>query len=198
MKVLAISGSLTQGSRTHAAVSVALQGAAQEAGVKTALLDLRGRDLQFCDGRPVEQYNADTQEAIALVEGAECLIIGTPMYRATYSGALKNLFDLVRNEPMAGKVAGLLATGGSDHHFLAIEYGLRPLCGFFSMFTVPGGVYVHNAHYANGAFVDEGVRTSLLELGRQSVRLWRQVHGLEVLPYPLIRRKPGQEPGTVS
>lgn len=190
MTVLGISGSLTRTSRTVSVVALALEGA-RDSGldVATDLLDLRQVPLEFCDGRPLEAYRPETQDAVRRVEAADALVVGTPMYRGTYTGALKNLFDLVRNEPMAGKVVGLVATGGSDHHFLAIEHGLRPLFGFFRAFTVPGGVYAHAAHFTESQLTDRDIREAARDLGRQTVALWRQVQGLSLLTYPSIPRK---------
>lgn len=195
MRVLGVSGSLTPGSRTVAAVRLAVEGAvAAGTDVEGGLLDLRALDMAFCDGRPLEAYNDDTRRAVRQVEEADALVVGTPVYRGTYTGALKNLMDLVRSGPMAGKVVGLVATGGSDHHFLAIEHGLRPLFGFFRCLTVPGGVYAGNDAFAGAEVADAAVRESLLDLGRQTVFLWRQARGLQVLTYPLVDRKPAAGP----
>lgn len=193
MKLLGISGSLSPGSRTAEVVAVALAGAADDPDVQAELLDLRESRLEFCDGRPVEAYGEDTRQAIRRVEEADALIVGTPMYRGSYTGALKNLFDLVRNEPMAGKVAGLIATGGSDHHFLALEHELRPLFGFFRIHTVPGAVYAQNAHFSEGRLTDPAVREAARRLGADTVALWRHVRGQLAGPsYPVIRRKAGE------
>lgn len=178
MLVLGISGSLTAGrSTTRAALDLALEGAGEAgAHVRTDVLDLRDFALEFCDGRPVEAYGDDTRRALALVEGADAYVVATPMYRASYTGALKNLLDLVPNDPggadpLRGKAVGLVATGGSHHHFLALEHELRPLFGFFGSQTLNRAVYV-----ARGDLTDErtlqGPRVEELRaLGRELVAL---------------------------
>ena len=45
------------------------------------------------------------------------------------------------HDPLRGKVVGLLATGGSDHHYLILEHQLRPLFGFFGAYTPPRAIY---------------------------------------------------------
>ena len=50
-------------------------------------------------------------DAIALVGEASVLVLGTPIYRAAYSGQLKAFFDLLPQQALTGKVAGLIATG---------------------------------------------------------------------------------------
>ncbi|MFK0124963.1 NADPH-dependent FMN reductase [Streptomyces nigra] len=66
-------------------------------------------------------------EATQLFERAEGVVIGTPVYKAAYSGALKALLDLLPQYALAGKTVLPLATGGSTAHVLAIDYALRPV-----------------------------------------------------------------------
>ena len=72
-KLLAINGSLTPPpSRTRVVLDVALAGArAYDPGVETEVLELRDFALEFCDGRSLDKYNADTRRALALVEEAD-------------------------------------------------------------------------------------------------------------------------------
>src|SRR6266496_4693618 len=121
LKLLGINGSLTPPpSRTRMALEVALAGArTYDPTVETEVVELRDFAMEFCDGRPPDSYNVDTRRALALVEAASAYVVATPVYRASYTGALKNFFDLVPNDPngsdpLRGKVVGLLATGGSD------------------------------------------------------------------------------------
>ncbi len=178
MLVLGISGSLTAGrSGTRAAVDVAMEGA-REAGadVRTDVLDLRDVALDFCDGRPVERYGADTRRALGAVEGADAYVVATPMYRGSYTGALKNLFDLVPNDPdgadpLRGKAVGLVATGASDHHYLALEHELRPLLGFFGSQTVNRAVYVNRGDFSAERTLAGPRADELRALGREVVAL---------------------------
>lgn len=146
--LLGINGSLTPPpARSRVLLDGALAGArAYDPGIETVVLELRDFDLEFCDGREPEAYNADTRRAIELVELADAYLIATPVYRASYTGALKNFFDLLPSDPagrdpLRGKAVGLLASGGSDHHFLALEHQLRPLLAFFGAVTVARAVY---------------------------------------------------------
>lgn len=112
---------------------------------------------------------------------------------------MKNLFDLVPNEAPHGKVAGIVATGGSDHHFLAVEHELRPLLSFFHMPTVPGAVYAQNAHFQDGRLVDDKIRDDCRQLGEGIVRLWRATRGEDAGPaYPVIQRKPSDGVSRIS
>ena len=178
IKLLAINGSLTPPpSRTRIVLDVALHAARASApDVETEVLELRDFDLQFCDGRAPDQYNADTNAALALIAEADAYLVASPIYRASYTGALKNLFDLVPNDPqgsdpLRGKAVGLLATGGSDHHYLVLEHQLRPLFGFFGAQTVGRAVYATPKDF-NAAKQVEGKLVGELErLGEEVVIL---------------------------
>ncbi|MET9892320.1 NADPH-dependent FMN reductase [Streptomyces sp. NBC_00647] len=78
-------------------------------------------------------------EATALFERADGVVIGTPVYKAAYSGLLKSLLDLLPQYALAGKTVLPLATGGSTAHVLAIDYALRPvLSSMGASHIVPG------------------------------------------------------------
>lgn len=53
---------------------------------------------------------------------ADGLIVATPIYKASFSGALKTLLDLLPERALDGKVVLPLATGGTVAHLLAVDY----------------------------------------------------------------------------
>ncbi|MDQ0791592.1 NADPH-dependent FMN reductase [Streptomyces sp. B1I3] len=65
--------------------------------------------------------------ATELFARADGVVIGTPVYKAAYSGLLKSLLDLLPQYALAGKTVLPLATGGTTAHVLAIDYALRPV-----------------------------------------------------------------------
>lgn len=179
-KLLAINGSLTPPpSKTRVALDVALTGArGYDPAVEAEVLELRDFALEFCDGRAPDRYNADTRRALALVEEADAYLVATPIYRGTYTGALKNFFDLVPNDPrgsdpLRGKVVGLLATGGSDHHYLALEHQLRPLLSFFGAHTPARAIYASSKDFDAQKQVQGRLIEDLTQLGQEVVILGR-------------------------
>lgn len=65
--------------------------------------------------------------ATELFAQADGVVVGTPVYKASYSGVLKALLDLLPQYALTGKTVLPLATGGSTAHVLAIDYALRPV-----------------------------------------------------------------------
>ncbi|HEX4203502.1 MAG TPA: NAD(P)H-dependent oxidoreductase [Ktedonobacteraceae bacterium] len=175
-KLLAINGSLTPPpSRSRITLDTALAGArAYDSTVETEVLELREFALDFCDGRSPDTYGADTRRALALVEVADAYLVATPVYRASYTGALKNFFDLVPNDPngsdpLRGKVVGLIATGGSDHHYLVLEHQLRPLFGFFGAHALARAVYASSKDFDAQRHVQGKLVDELAQLGQEVV-----------------------------
>jgi MsuE subfamily FMN reductase len=176
LKLLGINGSLTPPpSRTRVVLDITLAGArAYDASVEIEVLELRDFTLEFCDGRSPGDYNSDTRRALALVEEADAYLVATPIYRASYTGALKNFFDLVPNDPnghdpLRGKVVGLLATGGSDHHYLVLEHQMRPLFGFFGAYTLARAIYASSKDFDAQKQVQGKLAEELTQLGQEVV-----------------------------
>lgn len=172
MTILGISGSLSQHSKTELAIRKALEFTSELVeSVTTDLISLSNENLAYCDGRNPDHYEGDTRIVLDAIADADAFIVGSPIYRGTYSGAFKNLFDLIPNDTLKGKVVGIIATGGSSHHYLAIEHQFKPLFGYFNAYTIPGGVYANNTHFSSGELVDEIVHNRLKKLSIETVRL---------------------------
>jgi FMN reductase len=65
--------------------------------------------------------------ALDTVHAARAVIVATPLYKASYSGALKTLLDLLPQTAFAHKPVLAFATGGSLAHLLALDYALKPV-----------------------------------------------------------------------
>ncbi|MFD3586087.1 NADPH-dependent FMN reductase [Streptomyces sp. NPDC058683] len=134
--VLSVSGSPSAGSRTarllrHLDRRLAAQ------GHEVIALDVRDLPPEALLG--ADFAHPAVVEATALFERAEGVVIGTPIYKAAYSGVLKALLDLLPQYALAGKTVLPLATGGSTAHVLAIDYALRPvLSSMGAAHIVPG------------------------------------------------------------
>ena len=175
--MLGIVGSVTDDSRTRAAVERALAGAAA-AGADTEVLHLAEYDLDDADGTHLDDLTGDTAAALELVVESDAYVVGSPVYRAAYSGALKNLLDQVPRGQWQGDVAplenaavGLVATGAADEHFLAIDEELRPLLAFFGVHTVGTSVWAGDDVFADGDIADEETAQHLDQLGGAVVEL---------------------------
>src|SRR5581483_6814240 len=94
MLVLGVAGGIGQSWHTALLVQSVLA-ASQTAGAQTELLDLSQAPIDFAANKPAEEYSAETQRALDLADRADAFVFGSPIYRATYTGVLKNFFDLM-------------------------------------------------------------------------------------------------------
>tara|TARA_B110000238_G_C16136227_1_gene443824 strand:- start:667 stop:1266 length:600 start_codon:yes stop_codon:yes gene_type:complete len=170
MKLLGVSGGPTNSSKTLLAVNAALEYAySYDSSIDIEVLNISDFNVQFCDARDPAKYEGDARILIDKIIDADAYVIGTPMYRGTYTGILKNIFDLIPNDAMTGKPVGLVATGGSDHHYLALEHELKPLLGFFMSLVLPGVVYANNGHFSLGKINSDELLIKLKQLGESVV-----------------------------
>ena len=187
--ILGIVGSRSSPSKTRAAIGVALDAAEEERGIDTRVLHLAEYDLAPADGRSLSAYTGDTAAVLDRIVGSAAYIIGTPVYRASYSGVLKNLLDMIPRgmwqadvAPLANSAVGLVGTGATPHHYLMVEKELAPVLSFFGAHTVGSGVYAHDDHYGDDhTLVDDTVRERLRTLGAATVDLHRTVAASDAL-----------------
>lgn len=100
-----------------------------------AQLQGRGHDIaslhvQDLPAQALLQANLDDVDIMCArhqVKRATAIVIGTPVYKASYAGILKAFLDLLPQDGFAEKIILPLATGGSPGHMLAIDYALRPV-----------------------------------------------------------------------
>lgn len=143
--VVAVSGSLVAPSRTRALVDHVTARIADGCAVDLETYDLAeiGRLIAPLTAR--KSLPADAARIYEAIESADLLVVGSPIYKASYSGLFKHLFDLVDPTALSGIPVVLVASGGSDRHALALEHQFRPLFGFFNAVTVPTAVYAVEA-----------------------------------------------------
>ena len=77
-------------------------------------------------------------------------MVATPVYRATYNGALKAFLDRFSTDALAHTVVVLAATAASPAHFLALDTGGRAVVASLGGWTVPTVVYATGADFADG------------------------------------------------
>ncbi len=149
MNVLGISGSVKQPSRTASIVSTVLAAIERRASVSADTIDLAVAAPVLFRALRADQLDEAGRRIIDAVEGTDVLVVGSPVYRASYTGALKHLFDLVDFRALQGKRVVLAATGGTPLHGLMLEHQFRPLFGFFGAVTVPTTVYAVEADFTD-------------------------------------------------
>lgn len=166
-KVVAVAGSLRDGSFTRTALGHALD-AAEDAGGETELLDLREYDLPVFD--PDEAEPAAATELKRKIREADAVLLGTPVYHGSYSAALRNVHDYCEFDEYEDTTVGLLATAGGGSYGSTLEH-LRSTVRGVHGWVLPHQVGIRNSYeqFSGGEFVDEDLEARVRKLGRQAV-----------------------------
>lgn len=141
INVVAISGGLQRPSRTLALTDAIVAALGAALPIDPRLIELGEIGSRLAGALTRAQVPADLDAQIRAIETADALVVASPVYRASYTGLFKHLFDLVHHEALVDVPVLLAATGGSERHALVIDHQLRPLFSFFQARTLPIGVY---------------------------------------------------------
>ena len=141
LNIVAVSGGLNNPSKTESLVQEILDEFAQATPIQVHFIKFS--EIGHLLGGAIyrNQLPQRIQDDLAAVEAADALIVGTPVYRASFTGLFKHFFDFVEQTALVDVPVLLAASGGSDRHALVIEHQLRPLFSFFQAQTLPIGVY---------------------------------------------------------
>lgn len=140
-RVIGLAGSFSAPSKTRALVDFATTKTATEYGGTATSYDLLDIGPSLGVATHLEALDPLARAIVDSIVTADLLIIGTPVYKGSYTGLFKHLIDLLSPTALTDKPILLLATGGGDRHALVIEHQLRPLFGFFEAAVLPTGIY---------------------------------------------------------
>lgn len=125
------------------------------------------------------------QQHVAL---ADALLVATPVYQASFSGALKTLLDVLPQRALEHRLVLPLATGGSPAHMLAVDYALKPVLAALKAEQVLQGVFADDSQIS---YSEQGAQLSQ-ELTQ------RLEHALQNLLQALNRQPRPVAPGLLS
>jgi FMN reductase len=149
LALTALLGSVTPPGRLRRALAEALQ-RVDATRASTRLIDLADTRVAYADGRPPDDLGDDTAALVEAVETADAVVLATPVYRGTLTGALKNALDHVPVAGLRDMPVVIVAMGGSDHHYLGAERHLRDILAWFGALVVPTAVYLNSRDFTDG------------------------------------------------
>lgn len=142
MRVISLAGSPRQPSRSSALLALSHRWLTSR-GVEVisySLQDFCAEDLLFANFA-----SPQLKKLTAQLAEADGLIVATPVYKASFSGALKTLLDLLPERALDHKVVLPLATAGSIGHMLAVDYALKPVLASLKAQEVLQGVFADDS-----------------------------------------------------
>lgn len=179
-RIVGVSGSPTSPSRTTALVEHVAEVLAETVGGDVEIIAL-GPLLGELGEHPYRDgLGANARTALDTVEAADILVVGSPAYRATFTGLFKLFFDHIGQYALVDTPVVLTATGGSERHALLVEHQMRPLFGFFQALTLPLGIYASEADFTDYRVSSSELDDRIEAAVRRATPLLRSQLGLEV------------------
>jgi len=187
--VLAFSGSLRKDSYNTRLVNVAAA-AAEQAGATVTRINLRDYPMPLFD-EDLEQAEGMPAHARAFKElliNADGVLIASPEYNGSMSGALKNAIDWA-TRPEEGetpliafkhKVCGLLSASPGGLGGIRGLLHLRPLLGNIQMHVIPEQFCLSKAHEAfadDGSLRDESAAQAVHAVGKAVAETSKKLQG---------------------
>ena len=171
LRVVGVSGSLHSPSRTTALTRAILDEVAHRVPAEISLVEVAALGAGFAGALRRDDVTPEVEAALNAIESADLLVAASPVYRASFTGLFKHLFDFVGQYELVGTPVLLGATGGGERHALIIEHQLRPLFGFFQALTLPIGVYASDADFTGYELADPGVTRRVEQAVERSLPL---------------------------
>lgn len=155
--IVGLSGSFSSPSKTRALAEEAVRRAAERSDHPSEVYDLGQFGPELGLARSFNDLGEEARRIVDRIVQAKAVVIASPVYKGSYPGLFKHLFDLIDPTWLAGKPILLAATGGGEKHALIIEHQLRPLFAFFEAQTLATGVYVSERDFIDGRLASKAV-----------------------------------------
>ena len=147
MLVVSLGGSPSLRSRSAVLLDYARQ-RLQQQGVE--VISYQIRDFVAEDLLYARFDSPQIQLLIEQIAQADGVLVATPVYKASFSGALKTLLDLLPERALQHKVVLPLATAGSSAHMLAVDYALKPVLAALKAQEMLHGVFAEDGQISYG------------------------------------------------
>lgn len=185
LNLVAVSGGLQRPSRTLALVDAIVAQIADVVPLEVHVVELG--EIAADLGATLDRRQASAAIAAHLnaIEAADALIVACPVFRGSYPGLFKHLFDLVEQDALVDLPVLLAATGGSERHALVLEHQLRPLFGFFQSLTLPIGVYASARDFTGYEVTDAALRERIA-LAAQRSAPWLRGRRESIASHPAL------------
>lgn len=172
MKILAITGSMNPNSRTKKAVDIVIK-AAKERGAEVEHIHLASFQLPLYDCRKDKStYPKNVHTFVRKVNDADGLVIASPEYHGSITGALKNAMDFIEGRNMEGKIVAILGTAGGSMGATNTVNTLHEICRNLHAWPLPASPSIPKSYEAfneDGTLKNEALQQRLEKLGHSLI-----------------------------
>lgn len=187
MLVVTLGGSPSQRSRSGVLLEKTRQWL-QDKGVEVVSYQIR--DFPAEDLLHARFDSPKVIDLLQQIANADGLVIATPVYKASFSGALKTVLDLLPERALAHKIVLPMATGGSIAHMLAVDYALKPVLSALKAQELLHGIFAEDSQIA---YAEGSAQAQLVPILEQRLH-----EALETLYGAMARRPKPLDPNVLN
>jgi len=136
---------------------------ASASGLEVSYIDLSHVEMEFCDGRKLEDYNESLQEVHASLASSEAIIFGMPVYQYSMSGVLKNILD-VCGSALQDKHIGVILNAGGPNCYMAAQDLFNAMQYEYTTTSIMPTPYTSWTDFKDWKLVNEKAMSKLDEL----------------------------------
>ena len=173
MKIVILSCSLHEASKSRAMASELEQVWKGDDTLTSELVDLRDLDLPLCDGGPSYGHPA----VVALNEtlaSCDACVFAVPIYNFDLNAAAKNAIEFAGRK-LEGKVAGFLCAAGGHMSYMSIMAAANSLMLDFRTVVVPRFVYAAGNDFPEDGGLSGAITERIARFGGEFSALARAV-----------------------
>lgn len=131
-------------------------------------IDISALDLPMCDADKC-YLNAAAQKLNKAIEGADGIIMATPVYNFDVAAAAKNMLELTGSS-WEDKVVGFLCAAGGSNSYMAVMAFANSLMLDFRTVIIPRFVYATSDAFDGDELTDKKVEKRVQQLGDDLIR----------------------------
>ncbi|GEC88803.1 NADPH-dependent FMN reductase [Brevibacillus brevis] len=173
MKIVGIAGSMNANSTTKQAIHIVLE-AAKAAGADVEMIHLADWKLPLYDDRDdTSTYPEIVHRFVKAISEADGLVIGSPEYHGTMTGALKNAIDFLEARILRDKQVAIIGVAGGSMGATNTVNTLQLIMRNLHAWPLPSSPSIpsaYNAFTPEGKLKDERLHARMEQLGQQLVQ----------------------------
>ena len=174
MKVVVISGSPRKNANTQIIMKYVFEYTKLK-NPDTKLINLSEGQIE-CYRGPDEEYNEVTKDAQKYITEADVWLIGSPIYNAFFSSALKNLFEYINYKKTPGKVAGITILAAGNIGFINVQTLITQLLSYFRVIANPKAVFLTTESITENSVSDLDAQSRLKEMVDETLQIASKLH----------------------
>ncbi|MGG1443796.1 NAD(P)H-dependent oxidoreductase [Brevibacillus laterosporus] len=177
-KIVGIAGTMNVESSTKKVMQIVLESARME-GAEVELIHLAKWPLPLYDARnDVSTYPEIVHQFVKKVAEADALVVGSPEYHGTITGALKNSFDFLEGRFLHGKPVAIIGVAGGGMGATNTVNTLQLILRNLHAYPLPGSPSVSNSYKAfkeDNTLHDERLQDRFVNLGKELVWMTKKL-----------------------